>query len=153
MRTFKFIVIFSAVIALTTTACSEQTGRTGRLLDMDGSVDVRMADGSMVPAEIGMELGQGDAIKTGAGSYALLRLDGVETATVEIDANSQILISQLFMDSVEGTQTTLLDLAVGKVLVKADKLQSDRSKFEVKTPTSVVGVRGTTFAVEVEGLD
>ena len=35
---------------------------------------------------------------------------------------------------------------------EVDKLRKEHSKFEIKTPTSIVGVRGTTFAVEVENL-
>ena len=153
MKILKVLFILSAVTALATIGYCEQTVRTGKLLDMEGSVDIRLADGTMVPGEIGMELTQGDIVKTGADSFALVKLEGLETATVEVNASSQMLISELIMDKEAGTQKTLLDLAIGKVLIKADKLQSDKSKFEVKTPTSVVGVRGTTFAVEVEGLD
>ena len=50
-------------------------------------------------------------------------------------------------------QTTLLDLAIGKILISAEKLDTPDSKFEVKTPTSVVGVRGTAFSVEVEAVE
>jgi hypothetical protein len=153
MKILKVLFVLLAVTTLATIGYCEQTVRTGRLLDMEGSVDVRMADGKTVPADIGMELTQGDIIKTGSDSFALVKLDGLETATVEINANSQMLISELIMDKEAGTQKTLLDLAIGKVLIKADKLHSDSSRFEVKTPTSVVGVRGTTFAVEVEGLE
>ena len=51
-------------------------------------------------------------------------------------------------ESKTGDKTTLLDLALGKVLVHVEKLQG-KSKFEVRTPTALTGVRGTTFTVEV----
>jgi hypothetical protein len=153
MKILKVAVVLFAVTALAATVCCEGSARTGRMLDMEGSVNVRTSDGVTVPAEIGMKLDQGDIVTTGADSFALVRLDGIEVATVEIEADSQMLISELVMDSSDGTQNTLLDLAVGKVLVRTERLHSERSKFEVKTPTSVVGVRGTTFAVEVEALE
>lgn len=140
-------------VGLCMLAYAAETPREAKVLDMEGSVEVRTSDGKMEPAEVGMVLGQGDIIKTGEDSFALVKLEGAETATVEVNKNSQILLSQMVMDQEKGTQSTVLDLAIGKVLIKAEKVHSDKSKFEVKTPTSVVGVRGTTFQVEVEGLE
>ena len=62
-------------------------------------------------------------------------------------------MAELIGNKEEGTQKTLLDLAIGKILIRAKKLHSEEEKFEVKTPTTIVGVRGTTFAVEVEALE
>ena len=67
--------------------------------------------------------------------------------------NSQLMLRELKKDKRTGTENTLLDLAVGKILVKAQKLRDPDSKFEVKTPTSVVGVRGTNFSVQVEAVE
>ena len=52
-------------------------------------------------------------------------------------------------DPKTGNKMTLLDLAVGKVLVHAAKLKGG-SRFEVRTPTAISGVRGTVFEVEVK---
>jgi len=105
-------------------------------------------------AESGMVLSEGDILRTKKNAWALVNLDGDgETATVTVQENSQLLISKLTKDEEENSQETLLDLGLGKILIEAEKLHSEKSKFEVKTPTSVVGVRGTTFAVEVEALE
>jgi hypothetical protein len=64
--------------------------------------------------------------------------------------NSQLQLTELKINKAEASETTLLDLALGAVLIKAEKLHSEKSRFEVKTPTSIVGVRGTTFSVAVE---
>ena len=68
---------------------------------------------------------------------------------VEMSPNSELTFAELVKDDATGTQKTLLDLAIGQILIKAAKLNTAESKFEVKTPTSVVGVRGTKFAVRV----
>ena len=107
-----------------------------------------------MPANVGMSLKQGDAIRTKANSKAILALDAeAETATVEVKQNSQLTLAELIANQAEGSESTLLDLALGEILIKAKKLHSEKSKFEVKTPTSIVGVRGTTFSVAVEAVE
>ena len=153
MKVLSLVMVFVMLFGLATVTCAEDARRTGKLVDMQGTVHVKPAGGEVVPAELGMTLGEGDMIMTEAESWAFLNLDGVETATVEVEENSKVLLAELIMDEEEGTQQTLLDLAIGKVLVTAQKIHHEDSSFQVKTPTSVVGVRGTTFAVEVEGLE
>ena len=153
MKMLKVLAVLILAVGLTCTAFAAEEMRTAKLIDIEGDVEVKMADGSQVPAEIGMVLTQGDIVKTKGDSWALVKLEGIETATVEVDENSEMLLSQLVMDKEAGTQQTLLDLAIGKVLIKAEKLQDSNTKFQVKTPTSIVGVRGTTFQVDVTELE
>ena len=153
MKLLRLLLICVVAVGLCTIAYAAESPRTAKILDMEGSVEVRTPDGKMAPAEIGMVLNQGDIIKTDDDSFALVKLEGIETATVEVNKNTQILLSEMVMNPDDGLQSTVLDLAIGKVLIKAEKVHNENSKFEVKTPTSVVGVRGTTFQVEVEGLE
>jgi hypothetical protein len=62
-------------------------------------------------------------------------------------------MAELLQDKDKETQRTLLDLSIGEILIQVDKLQAEKSSFEVKTPTSMVGVRGTTFSVKVETME
>jgi len=141
--------------SLASSAFTDEVKRTAKVMALEGRVEARMmGNRRWTPAEAEMILNEGDILRTRRNSWALLNLDGEgETATVTVQENSQLLISKLARDEKEGTQETLLDLGLGKVLIEAEKLHSEKSKFEVKTPTSVVGVRGTTFAVEVEALE
>jgi hypothetical protein len=101
-----------------------------------------------------MVLNQDDMIRTGSGSLAILNLDGMaETAVVEVKESSQMRLAELLEDRTEKYQTTLLDLALGEILIRAKKLHSEKSRFEVKTPTSIVAVRGTTFSVSVKAVE
>jgi len=134
-------------------ACQE-TLRQAKIIEVQGRVFVRQGKKKWTEAKENMVLNSGDVIKTQRHSSALININGSgETATVEVSENSQLLLSKLIEDQNKGTQDTLLDLAIGKVLIEAEKLHSEESKFEVKTPTSIVGVRGTTFAVEVEAIE
>ena len=136
-------------------ALAQEAKRTAIITDLEGDVEVKTPEGEgWVPAAIGMVLNEKDFIKTKADSWVNMNLDGSgETAAVELDENSQLMLLRLTKDDENGTQKTLLDLAIGKILIRAQKLHTKESSFEVKTPTSIVGVRGTVFEVEVEALD
>ncbi len=155
MKILKIVCIFLLVVGVASSAFTEEVKRSAKVVDYEGQVEARlMGERKWAPAESEMVLTEGDILRTRRDSWALLNLDGDgETATVTVQENSQLLISKLTRDEAEGSQETLLDLGLGKVLIEAEKLHSEKSKFEVKTPTSVVGVRGTTFAVEVEALE
>lgn len=113
-----------------------------------GAVQVRKAGQSWTPAQVGMVLYRGDQVKTEEQGFAEVAIDDGKTGTVEIDSASLFKLDILDLNHETGDKITLLDLAMGRVLVHAEKLQG-KSKFEVKTPTSTAGVRGTTFEVRV----
>ena len=155
MKTAKVLMILGLVLTVCTLAMAADAKRTASISDLKGKVEVRlMKDKGWTEAKIGTELSQGDMIRTIGDSWALLNVDGQgETATVEVKANSQLKMAQLLENKQVSSQTTLLDLAMGEVLIKAKKLHSEKSKFEVKTPTSIVAVRGTTFSVAVKAVE
>ena len=155
MKILKIVpFLFVLVLLLSYQVSAQEAARTAEVIDLEGTVEVRPVGGSWTPAEVGMILRERDIIKTRLDSSALLNLDGDgKTATVDISENSQLMIAELIGDKKAGTQKTLLDLAIGKILIRAKKLHSEEERFEVKTPTTIVGVRGTTFAVEVESLE
>ncbi len=160
MKTLKTIWCLVLIICVTCTVFSghlysQEEKRTAKVLSIMGAAEVRPAgEKKWIPAEVGMVLNEGDVVKTGADAWILLNLNGTgETATVELSQRSQLLLSELRVDEERKMQKTLLDLGIGEILIKAKKLHSPVSKFEVKTPTSVVGVRGTKFSVKVEALE
>ena len=118
--------------------------------EMKGSVQVRMAGGEWQDAAAGMVLHENDEIRTAQGAQVDLLLDReANTGKLELREKSHLKLSHMTLDGVTGEKSTMLDLALGKVLVHAEKLKGD-SKFEVKTPTSIAGVKGTVFEVSVE---
>lgn len=124
--------------------------RQATISQLQGDVEVRMAGSDWKPAEVGMTLHEKDEIRTAGGAYAEIMLDDAgKTGKFDLEENSHLTLSQMVLDSGTGEKTTLLDLAIGRVLIQAAKLQGN-SKFEVKTPTSTAGVRGTVFEVVVE---
>jgi hypothetical protein len=128
----------------------EKSGtRYGTLKDPGKDVFVKCRGGEWQAAKDGMVILPGDQVRTSANSSVEVLLDGNKTAQVEVKEGSLFRINKAETDPVTGDKTTLLDLAMGKVLVHVEKLEG-RSKFEVKTPTALTGVRGTTFEVTVK---
>ena len=153
MKTLRFICITALILGIAVAGYAMEK-RTAKIVSLEGTAEIKTAaQSSWVPASVGMILNQGDTIKTSPKSWALLNVDGGKIATVEVKEGSEMLIAELMADPNVDTSKTLLDLAMGEVLIKAQKVRGENSKFEVKTPTSIVGVRGTTFNVKVEAIE
>ena len=118
--------------------------------DVRGKAEVMSQDsGSWAPAVFGMKVGAGDTIKTQKDSYVDLSFDvSGQDALVRVDANSNMKIADYTASNKLENKKIALELAMGDILVKANKLKNE-SQFQVRTPTSLVGVRGTGFKVSV----
>ena len=105
------------------------------------------------PVQQGELLYKGATIRTGKNGAADLALsgknEGEEAATLSLRSESEMTLDELDTEKTTGAEKTKLAMAIGKVLIKAKELKGD-SSFEVKTPTSVVGVWGTEFEVDVK---
>lgn len=147
-----FVLIFSFLIVCPLSFALDAK-RTAVILDVRGKVEIKPLKQGWAAAKVGDVLNEGYTIRTiGSDSLAIIRLEGEEPADIEVKKNSQLKLAELTEDKQKATQSTMLDLALGDIMIKAEKLQSNKSKFEVKTPTSIVGVRGTTFSVSVEAV-
>jgi len=153
MKTLRLFCIVALILGIAVTGYAMEK-RTAKIVSLDGIAEIKAADqASWVPASVGTVLNQGDTIRTSPKAWALLNVDDGKIATVEVKGGSEMLIAELMADPKVNTSKTLLDLAIGEVLIKAQKVHGEKSKFEVKTPTSIVGVRGTTFNVKVEAVE
>ncbi len=114
-------------------------------------VFVKNRAGEWVPAEDGMVILPGDEVRTAAkDSTVEVILDGGKVGHIELKEGSLFKVLEAEVNPATGDKKTLLDLAVGKILVKAEAL-TGASQFEVRTPSAIAGVRGTMFEVEVKG--
>jgi len=154
VKTLKFLLVLGLILGVTSAAIAAEKGRIASITEIEGKVQVKLAGERWKAAEVGMVLKQKDAIRTRRNSTAVLNVNGnAQTAIVQMKENSHLSLAKLIEDAKKGSQKTLLDLSLGSILIKAQKLHSKKSSFEVKTPTSIVGVRGTTFSVIVEAIE
>jgi hypothetical protein len=116
-----------------------------------GSVQIGDNKGKFVPAKVGAQLGANSIIRTAAGSTADLFL-GENGPVVRVREDSQLGIDKLDVDNagIEKVIDTQLDLRNGKILGSVKKMAA-ASKYEVKTPVGIAGIRGTEYSIDSRG--
>jgi len=140
------------VVALALSSVKASPGtdaRYGTLKNPDKDVFVKCQGGEWQAAKDGMVILPGDEVRTASRSSVEVLIDSGKIGRVEIKEGSLFRINKAETDALTGAKTTLLELALGKILVKVEPLHGN-SRFEVKTPTSISGVRGTIFEVTVK---
>ena len=144
----KILAILFLGLLLQSIPSYAEEARKAILLKISGLVQVRtLGSTDWRVAESGMVLNEKDEIRTGKDSTAELLLDDEgKTGRLELASQSRLLLNTMKLDGQTGNKTTLLDLALGDVLVHAQKLHGD-SRFQVRTANSTTGVRGTVFKV------
>lgn len=126
---------------------AEQDQNLARVLNSKGKVEVRQPDGSWKALAPGQTLKDGDTVRTGNKSKALVGLpDGGQAI---LGPNSMYTYRERKIMDKDLTKIThhdiTLELLVGRLRAWVKK---SRAKFEVRTPPAVVAVRGTDFVVE-----
>jgi hypothetical protein len=142
-------LIFGQTNLLRAEDLSSETIRTATIKEMHGTVEIRHAgEASWQPAAKNMVLNKGASLRTGIASSVDLVITGGEGSEVRVVENTEFTFEQLDFDHSKGITKTLLDLTIGKVLISSDDL-TPGTDYNVQTPTSLVGIRGTMFEVEV----
>lgn len=122
-------------------------GREVLVTAMTGTVDfMKGGKGEWTKVETEAVLQETDVVRTGAKSTCSLLFKGMSNSTVEVKPDSVLELSTVSDKTGDDTE---LGLSIGSVLVKAEKL-NDESSFQVRTPNSIVGIRGTEFEVNVD---
>ncbi|MCM8781263.1 MAG: FecR family protein [Candidatus Omnitrophica bacterium] len=112
------------------------------IIYVSGSVEVcSMQQASCRQAEEGMLLVAGDRIKTAWGSAAELAFDEDKGNVVRLNANTVCILLLKEDEKIE--------LLEGEVFTIVGNLSAG-SAFEIRTPTAIVGARGTEWLTRVE---
>jgi hypothetical protein len=110
------------------------------LRDIVGQVEVMPPGKNWEPATINMALPVGTVISTGFKSFATIQ---VGAASLQVKALTRIAISELIQT--QNSQKTTVNLKVGRVHAKVEKVEGLEHDFTVKSPVSTAAVRGTEF--------
>lgn len=90
---------------------------------------------------------QGDTIMTGSNGKVTLEVD--KDKEMKIGANTQLMISELVQSLRNNADKSSFNLKAGQVYTKVKSQLSPGAKYEIRTPTAVMGVRGTQFFVSL----
>jgi hypothetical protein len=99
-------------------------------------------------ASPGMALEEGDHIKAGAGSNAVITF--FEGSTIELAADTEISVSELGIAEPAGSTSIRLWQQIGKTRSRVEKLVDPASRYEIETPAGAAVVRGSVGDVEVD---
>src|SRR5690606_19715234 len=94
----------------------------------------------------GMGVTEGDTIRTGKNGYARVEFD--RNNATSLGGNTTITIAEL--RNRNGVPSTKVKQRSGGVWNKAKKTVGAGNVYEVATPTSIMGVRGTMFLTYIE---
>lgn len=142
---YKMLGMCTLVLANTVAHAQDQ--RAGTLKAVTG--DVRLSQGATARvAQDGGGLQQADRIVTGRDARATFMLkDG---SIVSIGPNSTLELAKVQFDTTTQEGSLMINLLQGTIRVVTGWLgKLHPEQVNVITPTSVVGVRGTDFIVEV----
>jgi hypothetical protein len=109
-----------------------------------------LRSGERRPALIGDALFEKDVIETGSdGGIGITFVDNTVFST---GPNSRLALDEFQFDSNNFQGSMLADMQRGTLaVVSGDVTRSSPGAMKIKTPTAVLAVRGTTFAVQVYG--
>lgn len=125
----------------------------GVLRVVKGDVQIKSAKtGQTAKARIGEKVYPKDVVITGKDSRAKIVM--VDNNEINVSPESQIEIQHYEFDPNAGKKDVLLNVIYGKVRAKVEqKYDGKTSKFQVKTPSAVAGVRGTDFLTSYNKFD
>ena len=126
-----------------------QAPRIGQITEEAGTASI-LRGGARVAARTGDPVYQGDVVETGAdGRLVITFLDNSRFST---GPESELALPQFQFDT--GTQrgSMTAEIRHGTLAVTSGAItHTTPGALHIKTPTSILGVRGTTFGVEVTG--
>ncbi|HZU63231.1 MAG TPA: FecR domain-containing protein [Novosphingobium sp.] len=104
--------------------------------------------GHSEPPRIGMQIGEGTGLATGANAFITLRL--ADRTAVSVPSQSSVSLARLRRQLLTGTLTRQVDVGAGRLHATVTPMQDPASSFRVKTPLTVSAVRGTDFRIEFD---
>ncbi|GAC1410942.1 MAG: FecR domain-containing protein [Burkholderiaceae bacterium] len=116
---------------------------------MTGTIFASNADGLATRLTLGATVLEGAQVETGGNSFLTLALP--DQSRISVPSNSRVQLTTLRTTRYIASPRTRILLLRGRVESRVAPLEVNRGRFEVYTPLSVAGVRGTHFRVGFTG--
>jgi len=118
------------------------------LIHMQGSVQVQRGGNLLSGLAVGANLRAGDQIRTGAQSTLTLKF--IDGSRLLVSPDSKLSIESLLIFGKTRMTETRLQVEAGGIDSHVAQQQGTASRYEVRTPSLNLGVRGTDFQVRVD---
>ena len=137
-----YILLLIILVTTTGLANAEENLKVAQVVKYSGDVKVMKSGGEKAFSVFEkMALSQGDLLITGKESTVTIKTD--DEIEIKIAENSQVMISELIEENEQ--EKASFKLWAGGIWANLKNKLSVGSKFEIETPTAVMGVRGTKF--------
>lgn len=147
MRKIFFIVF--AIFALSSQLPAFSWAAIGSISKASGAIYFKAkVEKKWSVAAAGMEINEGDRVKTGSDGRIELSLE--DSSKLTIGNNTEMEITRFLLDKEKNKRNAIFFLVQGKLRAIVAKF-AGRTDMKVKTPTAVAGVKGTDFIVMNEG--
>ncbi len=142
-------LVLAAFLLLPLCARAATESIAGSIKTVVGTVTV-LRNGETVPAKEGLHLLVSDTLRTSADSrLALILQDGTR---ISLGANTELSLKDFVYRPSEGKFSLIIGLARGMMAYVSGKIASFMPQaVKVETPVGTIGLRGTEFAVSLEG--
>jgi len=125
--------------------------KVGFISDVEGEASIINASGEK-KCGLGLYVEVGDRIITQ--NNARIKIMMLDDSLLTIAPKTEFVIDNYLVDTNKKSRRSLIGIIRGKIMFYVNKAFSNPdSKFEVKTKTSIAGVRGTKFFYECEESD
>lgn len=141
MKKYSLVLALFAVFASLPSVAQEGSLATIEFASGDDVLVIRAGRRLNFSDPFGLELLEGDQVQTGRGVFVELRLQA-SGAVVKLAENTTFKLERM------GSGETSMSLVYGRVRAKVDKL-AGTDTFTIRSATSVAGVRGTDFGIDV----
>ena len=136
-----------AVAAVAFLASTPAHAEIARIKSSTGVASIQRG-ATQIPAAPGVQINPGDRLVTGKdGRMSLSFIDNTRFA---VGPNSNVAVNEFQYDRTRQKGTFVTQVDRGSLAVVSGKIaKSDRDAMKVRTPNTLLGVRGTKFIVEV----
>ena len=117
---------------------------------LTGTVAATTAQGGTDRLALGATVAEGTRLETGHNSFITLEL--ADHSRISVPSNARVKIAKLRTARYLNSPRTEVLLLRGQVESRVAPLAASRGRYEVRTPLSVAGVRGTHFRVGYVGI-
>ena len=140
-----FILTLLAVLG---SVANADNGQVAQIKTVAGQTEI-VRNGARIAARVGDSLYEKDTIETGPdGSIGITFTDNTVMSS---GPDSQIVLEDYKFNSSNFKGSMLADMNRGTVsMISGDIARSSPGAMKVKTPTAILGVRGTRFVIEVK---
>ncbi len=148
LRTAASIAFILTMLAVSRSAANADNSQVAQIKTVSGQAEI-VRNGASAAAKVGDPLYEKDTIETGGdGSIGVTFIDNTVMSS---GPNSEIVLEDYKFNSSNFKGSMLADMNRGTVsMISGDIARSTPGAMKVKTPTAMLGVRGTRFVIEVK---